>query len=458
MLARDLDLWDLSVVRAVLRPKREAGESDPSGPPDTSQADEKRMRSGRSRRLRRACLPKAVHTGILLLHMLDGRSEDRDVVVLYYQPDETVVEPMIDRLKAEGLPLWDHKHEMAAGTAVGPEIRERIRTATLVLLCASDAAAERDWFGFEAAWAQAFLHERPAALMLLRVGEFDPEGIPDPLSLDGRNSFDLTIGHFEERCGKLADDLFARLDLRRPVVVTGVVAAMTRDQFDQILDDGAPDSLSQVMRGSGVRSDQLTSCMRERYGDSAYDFCPFGAPDHGPRETVPELVSRLLPEINKQRHEEDTAEVVVRWVNDDASSDEGRQFWEMGDSLIVVDGASLLDESVKSMVEQLPDPDEKNRCALVWIPPFTQHTAEGVSRLESLMGLNRVKDPFRNWLEGRHLSQGRALGFDFSVPAALTDWMFRTLSQIEGGEADQLVLRRLQGERSLDLPGFGGRR
>src|SRR5207253_3046259 len=112
----------------------------------------------------------------------------------------------------------------------------------------------------------------------------------------------------------------------------------------------------------------------------------------------------------------------LRWMHHELTGPRGKarqeaeDLWIGGDSLLVVDSISTYHPDVRRDLLELPDSQQPARAAVLWIPPYTRHTAALERSLDDTASkVNRLGVLFRNW----ERQPERAIAFDTPTPFAL---------------------------------------
>jgi hypothetical protein len=360
--------------------------------------------------------------------------------------------PLAERLKDLGLDVFEYSHNMGAGDLIAAGVQDQIATARLVLLCLSDAALAHsrghgDWLATEAAWSVARFRNGTDGLMLLKVAALDRGQFPAVLR--ERNVLDVApSSSFESKLHTLVLDARRKLGIALPRIVKACVVAMTAAECaDSLAANGLPAEVT-ALCCARTGDSSATKDLVQRYGAKRSDFAPFRK-----SESCVAAVQRVLREFNRRR----SSPVHVRWFEDEFLAPEGsdgdrrvRNEWRDGDSLLIVDGASLHHPSVKTFLDRIPPPNDRHRAALVCVPPHT-HSLGALDACVRFMAKQegRLGDCFDDWLGGKHLESGRALAFDTALEPGFLDWMYRALMDRERG-ANPSTLRLLGGNGLRD--------
>jgi hypothetical protein len=104
------------------------------------------------------------------------------------------------------------------------------------------------------------------------------------------------------------------------------------------------------------------------------------------------------------------------------------QLWKRGPSIAVVDSISIFDETIEKSFLGLPDPDQAASSALLWVPPYTLHTAqlEGLTE-EALKKLLRLFNRFKAF---QSESGGAYLAFDIGTRPTLRRWIHQAFVNV----------------------------
>jgi len=115
------------------------------------------------------------------------------IFVSYARKDSVCVDQLVNRLEAQGLPVWIDKYSIPGGEWWGPSILEGIRNATAILVVWSQNAANSDHVRDEINWALQEKVQNPSRnLQVIPVLLEKFSVVPLPDHLKGLNAVDLT--------------------------------------------------------------------------------------------------------------------------------------------------------------------------------------------------------------------------------------------------------------------------
>jgi hypothetical protein len=347
-------------------------------------------------------------------------------------PDRDRVLPFRDRLREVGLRVWEYSEDMPAGAHIHDDILKTINNVQMAIICFSDATAERDWIHTEAAWCYQTYKEgnRPLKNILpVWIGPHPADKLPPPLVGTDLRAFDLASGG-NDAVGKLLFDVFKQLGREAPRVVPAALLAMTRQQCAALF-AGQPSNeiLSQLCLAVGMEAQNLAGVLEPRYGPTPWDLSPF-APD----ERLIDYVNATLTKANERRIASGQRPVWLRWMHDElfgpGSSQPMRNLWAAGDSLLIVDSVSTFHPEVTAQLAKLPQPKFRTRSAVLWVPPYTRHTARLENALRATAAtVGDMGDAFDDWEN----EPQRPIAFDTGTSVAMRLWLYRAFLGIADG-------------------------
>src|SRR5690606_23327253 len=278
-------------------------------------------------------------------------------------------------------------------------------------------------------------------LMLVRAGPLDAANLPGP-NPGQLNAFDLHLdGDFEARMSRLIDHVFDALGRERPLAVTGAVVAMTESECHELLT--APRyaeervQLGRMLERSGGRAEDLAAHLTPRYASTREAFRPFAdaAAPVGRSCGASDVLARLQPLVNQRRVRNGDRLLHVHWMTRAIENGlHDRRAWQSGDSIVLVDGASILHEAPRRLLGELPEMDHANQCAWLWLSPFTKDWPALLEQIKHLIAGTRVDQRFDDWTRPDHLVADKMYAFDCALPASLECWLFRALAAARGDE------------------------
>lgn len=115
------------------------------------------------------------------------------IFISYSRKDVECVDRIVNRLEAQGLPIWIDKHNIPGGAWWGPSIQEGIRQASVILVVWSENARDSEHVRDEINWALQEKSQKPSRnlqIIPILLEAFSQTPLPDPLT--GLNAVDLT--------------------------------------------------------------------------------------------------------------------------------------------------------------------------------------------------------------------------------------------------------------------------
>jgi hypothetical protein len=359
------------------------------------------------------------------------------VFLSYGSPDAAVVLRLRDRLVALGLDVWEYKDDMPAGADIKWTVGQAINEARLAVICFSDETAEREWVTREVDWCFKAVQDGDREMkhiLPLWVGPHPANTIPSLLKT--YSVFDLWSIGVDAALPRLAEDILAKLGLEAPQVVPTALFAMTLAQCRELFaewaavgeDDPVHRGLCRLCSVLGMADPPaLFELLVQRYGDRPEDLAPFQ-----PGKPLVEMIYEILGKVNAERVASGKRSIFLRWVHEEllGTSEErkwARDLWLSGDSLLIVDSISAFHEKIKSKIPRVPAPLDRSRAAVLWIPPYTQLTANLAEPLDAIIDeVDLLGDIFRL----REMELKRSTSFDTSTPPFLRLWLLRTFGSL----------------------------
>jgi TIR domain len=414
-----------------------------------------------------------------------------DIFISWGSPDRAMVEPLRDRLRDLGLDVWEYSEDMGVGEQIQERVMQVIAQSRIAIFCLSDEAVARPWIIKEinsSAFAQTDgMIER---LIPVQVGSLSHSNIPmefkDRYILDLSDPERMS-----EEMERLLEDIYEILGKRAPLVMPAAIFAMTKSESMELFkewaqdyaewlkaenektatptpgagdegsaasgvensagDEAAPPPPAAPPRAGSGRAGQrpqpkitteqkefwelckrvgmddppeLFDFFQERYGDTPEQMTPFDS-----KKKIIDVINEILREVNKVRLEQSLRPIFLHWIPDylfEMTDDEAevvRDQWRSTDSLLIVDSVSTFYPPIKSKLLNVPP----QRTALLWLPPYTRHTAGLEQSLRSsARAIPSLGDEFRDW--GKHPK--RSVSFDTSTSLALQVWLRRALFQV----------------------------
>src|SRR5262249_45020396 len=268
----------------------------------------------------------------------------------------------------------------------------------------------------------------------LIVGEVPKASLPGPIRQDpDLRKFNVPAGRLSSSDDlKLQEAVRATLDLPIPVVVPGAFIAMTKSQAKELHGEGTGednDALSALCSTVGMEPfPKLKESLLQRYGDEAEDFSPF------PEKTLKEIVSETIGDMNQVRLSgKEQTPLWIWWCTEELFDPQHRdrklasQLWEQGPSIAVVDSISVFHDAIYNQFTNLPDPQQPALSALLWVPPYTLHTAKLEKVTEGSVGkLLKLLRKFEKWGS----ESGGYLAFDIGTRPTLRRWIYQAFINV----------------------------
>jgi hypothetical protein len=352
------------------------------------------------------------------------------VFISWGSPDAAAVAPIVARLRGLGIGVWEYSEDMPAGAQIHDKIMDVINDVRVVVVCFSDATADREWIGREVAWAVQAQRRNQSVQRILPVwvGPHPENKIPSLIQERALSVLDAS-SQDEAAYKRLIDEVVAQLGSEAPIIIPGALYAMNAQQagdvFKEWVSHGAPPAFHAMFTAFGMGvPPPLYELLAQRYGATREELRPFRN-----SETMVDLLVSVVNAVNG-RQPQNKAPFYIRWVHSmlaqpvgSTARKEARDQWLAGDSLLVVDSISALHPQVKAELLSVP---ELQRTAILWLPPYTQQvaTVEGEFETAVDVALDRLGDIFRQ-LEQQ---PQRAMTFDVGTPLALRLWLQRTVA------------------------------
>jgi len=356
-----------------------------------------------------------------------------DVFLSWSSDDAAAIGPLKDLLADVGVRVWEYSDDSQAGGHIPKQVSDAIDAAKVAIVCFSDATANRDWIVIEANWArksQIDETKRLTGILPVWVGPHPQNKLPAALAQAQLNAFDFATP--KPNLEKFLDDLFALLERPGPRVTPAALFAMTDVQCQQLLNQPQTmQELATLCAAAGVPAGaNVQQLIAMRYGASAEEFAPFV-----PGRTFLQLTNDLLREANAIRVAKGRAPVLLKWMQDEVvgpgRQQAARDEWARSNSLLVIDAASSFHPDIQNRLLNLPIPKQPERAALIWLPPFTHHTApieQSLQTVAAAANIGYVGDAFFDWQRRDSL---RATIFDAFTSAGAALWLRRMLLDVE---------------------------
>jgi|GEM_PF-5342715 len=391
-----------------------------------------------------------------------------DIFISWGSPDRDAVLPLRDLLRGLGLDVWEYSEDMGAGDRIQARVMKTIEQVRVAILCLSDAAVQREWVRNEiAVCAYARETGQIEHLIPVKVGALSDDNLP--LALRNLDLFALDLADpalKDANTTRLLDDIDAALEETAPVVMPAAIFAM-KESESMSLFDGLRRAYEEARaRGGAAAADagefgdagddeseeagdpsfteeqeelwklctlvgmkdppHLYEFLQQRYGNTPGEMTPF----HSDRK-IADVVNEVLGEVNRARIASGHRPIFLRWVTDElfrgsrAERRIVREWWRNRDSLLIIDSVSTFHPAIKERLIRL----RAERSALLWLPPYTRHTAGMEEALRSAAeAIPALGDEFTDLGAGRN--PRRAVSFDTSTSLALQVWLRRALLHV----------------------------
>jgi hypothetical protein len=351
-----------------------------------------------------------------------------DIFVSWGSPDAAIARPLIERLRDDGLSVWEYETSGAAGEDISDSVGVEIRRAltVVVVVVVSPHTKDRPWVLSELTLA---LDSRSRGevwhVVPVLLDGLAHEELPDPVRRRNIRSFGLNEAEDqEEALARLARDIRVGLGTRAPLIVPTALLAMTREEFRTAFPpDGSRNELLESICSKVGMHDQpmLREELEQRYGTRPEDFMPFGV------HPLTELVHEAQRTANTKRMARGQASVHLRWLSRDAFKAPGpRQLWQRSHSFLIVDSVSTFAPTISGLIQNLPHMRDGRDLAIMWVPPYTRHTVELESLIQaSLQPPSFLADNFDAW-RGENFEYPY-LTFDVATTTTLKRWVAQAL-------------------------------
>ena len=373
-----------------------------------------------------------------------------DVFISWSSADKAIVDPLRDALKNSGYSVEEYSVDPAGGN-IGVNVRRYVDEARLVIFVFSPSSVGQPWIQTEVAWVYyRRVKEQFPEIIPLLVGGVDEGTLPDLVRKDPLlRKFKVPAGpHGNHDELQLKETVRVTLGLPPPLIVPAALFAMNRQQAEALLALAkVKDSLSALCGTVGMAPfPELKESLLKRYGATAEDFSPF------PEKSLKEVVQQTIADTNKARlTRQDPTPLWIWWCTDallDTTHHDhtnAAELWQQGPSIAVVDSISVLDQAVYNNFVNLPQPQQAASSALLWVPPYSLHTAQLEKVTESTFSqLNRLLQQFRTWGSD---TGGSYLAFDIGTRPTLRRWIYRAFIDVrsQAPRADNVdAMRQIQ--------------
>jgi hypothetical protein len=403
-----------------------------------------------------------------------------DIFISWGSPDRAAVGPLRDKLREQGLDVWEYSEDMGAGDQIQFRVMKTIEQTRIALLCLSDEALKREWVRNEVAVSAYAKETRQVEHIIpVKVGALADENFPLALRNLGLFLLDLSDpARMNENLERLINDIKGLLAEAAPLVMPAAIFAMNKSEsmglfaglrraYDKAKakqraaeaggatpDESAPpptpsaagaegDDEGAVEEDSAFTEEQeelwklcklvgmedppdLYEFLQERYGSTPEEMTPFQS-----NRKIIDVINDILLEVNNARLEVGHRPIYLRWVTEKLS--EGtreerravREWWRSRDSLLIIDSVSTFHQTIKQRLVSVP----AQRSAILWLPPYTQHTAGMEQALRNAAeAIPALGDEFNDL--GAGTNPKRSVSFDTSTSLALQVWLRRALLQV----------------------------
>jgi hypothetical protein len=382
-----------------------------------------------------------------------------DIFISWSSPDAEIVLPVIRRLKQNGLDLVQFEADPDAGS-IEQSVQRYIEEACLMVMFVSEKSNERDWLKRESEWA-AYRQAEQKRKNLLPILKMIPVLIGD-VDLTKLNAF-LAKNEDQKRlkvpppapqavnavdtgevqpaealaAGAISEAALQNIVLRicdtlgqpKPIVIPTILLAMTRAQAEEHLDEHEYKKIADLCTAAGMEPfPKALERLLLRYKDTADDFSPFpGEP------SLKKIVEAALQPINDAKGPEQPR--LWLWWCRDALCGSGPDYdyavekISKGGSLVILDSISAEFAPVREQYLNVVQIDTGGRQALLWVPPFTHHTAAFQKYIKQLLEKPpRLKQEYQRW-ESISSSDPRIL-LDIATAPSLRSWLYAALRAI----------------------------
>jgi hypothetical protein len=383
-----------------------------------------------------------------------------DIFISWSSPDAEIVLPVIRRLERHGLDLEQFEADSDAGS-IEQSVQGYIEKARLMVMFVSEKTNERDWLKQEAAWAAYRQAEQkrknwPVLKMipvlmgnveLTKLNAFLAKNedqkrltVPPPAQQvvnaaatgDVQPAERLAAGAISEAAlQNIVLRICDTLDLPKPIVIPIILLAMTRAEAKRHLNDPREYAkIADLCTAAGMEPLPKALCrLLPRYKENADKFSPF--PGEPP---LKEIVETALKPINDARPK-DQPLLWPWWCRDALFGPLGSDYDHavekigQGPSFLILDSISAEFDTVRNQYRDVVGLDARGRQVLLWVPPFTIHTATFRKYIEKLLERPpRLRQEFLRW--GRFSGSGPHSFLDIATTPSLLSWLYDALRAI----------------------------
>jgi hypothetical protein len=382
-----------------------------------------------------------------------------DIFISWSSPDAKIVRPVIRRLKQHGLDVEEFEADSDAGS-IEQSVQGYIERARLMVMFVSEETNERDWLKRETEWAafrqnQQKNNNQPVLKMipvlignveLAKLNTFLAKNedqkrltIPAPAGHavnaaatgDVQPAEPLAAGAISEAAlQNIVLRISDTLNLPKPIVIPTILLAMNDAEAKKHLKD--PEKclkISHLCAAAGMPPfPHALGALQSRYKDTAEKFSPF--PGEPP---LKEIVEAALEPINMARPN-DQPRLWLWWCRDaligpeNPDYDNAVQRISRGASLVILDSISAEFAPVREMYNAVVGLQAATHQALLWVPPFTHHTAALRKHIEDLLQTPpRLRQEYLRW--GCSGPEPHIL-LDIATAPSLRSWLYGALRAI----------------------------
>lgn len=385
-------------------------------------------------------------------------SPTSDIFISWSSPDAEIVLPVIRRLEQHGLDLVQFEADPDAGS-IEQSVQGYIEEAHLMVMFVSEKSNERDWLKREAEWAAYRQTEQrrknwPVLKMIpVLVGNVDLTKlnaflaknedqkrlkVPPPAS-QAVNAVDTGDVQPAEAlaAGAISEAALQNIVLRicdtlgqpKPIVIPTILLAMTRAQAEKHLNEEEYKKIADLCTAAGMEPfPKALDRLLLRYKDTADNFSPF--PGEPPLKAIVEAALQPINDVKEPGQPR-----LWLWWCRDALCGSGPDYdyavekISKGGSLVILDSISAEFGPVREQYVNVVQIDTGARQALLWVPPFTHHTAAFQKHIKQLLERPpRLKQEYQRW-ESISSADPHIL-LDIATAPSLRSWLHAALRAI----------------------------
>ena len=359
-----------------------------------------------------------------------------DVFISWSSEDRAFVNRLACRLEQEGFTVDEYSRDPNGGD-IRHNVWEYVQDAQVALVCLSATSVAKPWITTEIDWCVARLMQTgktPVIVPLLLDG-VDPARISHLMANDAwQKRVTLPASPAEADIFKLLATVHALLPRRARRIIPAALFSLTRHEAETWLaNTGSHASIKPLCQAVGLDwGPGVPPQLLSRYGETREDFSPF------PGKPIKEMVQDALGLANRERADDPRKPQLGIWWCTDELLDSNHpdwpyatHLWEEGMSIVVVDSISILKREIDDRFSRLPQPNQPGFSALLWVPPYTLHTA-ALERIteDALRSINVLRRKFSHWGEKRNPPY---LAFDIGTRPSLDRWLHDALSHSDVG-------------------------